>query len=235
MKKIKIFSALILLSLMIPSLSFVKAKEDSITSSTSKQEKETEGRKLGEKLSLIERPLLRASTTEKRLENRENNILRIKERLASTTASTSIKKIEKLNDQLEKQREQMNKHKERLLERETKVMEVLGKIASKIQTRIDILVIRGLDMTASKAKLALASAKIEELAVEGDNLATLIGTEITEVNKDQLFISIKATQNKIRTMAKETHGLLVDTIKEINKVLPQKNQKTGTSTATSTN
>jgi len=181
----------------------------------------------------IERPLLRASTTEKRLENRENNIERIRARIASTTASTSVKRLENMDKRFEKQRGQMAKVKERLLEKEMKVTESLGKIASKIQERITILAGKSLDMTAAKAKLAQASAKIEAITVEGDNLATLINTEITEANKDTLFVSVKASQDKIRTLAKETHALLVDTIKEINKVLPRNNK--ANTTATSTN
>ncbi len=190
--------------------------------------------KIDDKLPKIEKPLLRASTTEKRLENRENNIDRIRERLASTTASTSAKRINQLNDRLEKQREQMGKVKERLLERETKVMEVLGKIASKIQERINILAGKGLNMTTANAKLALASAKIEEMTVEGDKLTTLINTEITDTNKVQLFTDIKASQEKIRSLAKATHALLVDTIKEINKVLPGNGRATTTATSTAT-
>jgi hypothetical protein len=209
----KIISSLMLLSLVIPVLSLAK---------------------IDDKLPKIEKPLLRASTTEKRLENRENNIDRIRERLASTTASTSAKRINQLNDRLEKQREQMGKVKERLLERETKVMEVLGKIASKIQERINILAGKGLNMTTANAKLALASAKIEEMTVEGDKLTTLINTEITDTNKVQLFTDIKASQEKIRSLAKATHALLVDTIKEINKVLPGNGRATTTATSTAT-
>jgi hypothetical protein len=181
----------------------------------------------------IERPLLRASSTELRLEKRENNILRIKERLASTTASTSVKRIENLDKRFDKQVEQMGKVKDRLLNKEVKILDVLGKISSKIQERINILTGKGLDMTASKAKLAEATLKAEEMTIEADNLTTLINTEITEANKDSLFQSIKASQEKIRTLARATHALLVDTIKEITKVLPRNDK--ATSTATSTN
>jgi HPt (histidine-containing phosphotransfer) domain-containing protein len=161
----------------------------------------------------IERPLLKASTTEKRLENRENNIERIRERIASTTASTSVKRMENLDKRFEKQVEMMGKVKERLLEKEMKVTEVLGKIADKIQERIDILTGKGLDMTAANTKLSEAAVKLEAITVEGDNLATLIETEITDTNKETLFTSIKASQDKIKTLAKETHALLVEAVK----------------------
>jgi hypothetical protein len=178
----------------------------------------------------IEVSLLRASTTEKRLENRENNIERIRERIASTTLATTststVKRLEKLDKRFDKQVEQMGKVKERLLNKELKVTEVLGKIASKIQERINILAGKGLDMTAAKAKLALASSKLQDITAEQDALATLIKTEITDANKDTLFVSIKASQDKIRTLAKEMHALLVDTIKEITKVLPTKTATT---------
>jgi hypothetical protein len=124
----------------------------------------------------------------------------------------------------------MKQVKERLLEKELKVLEVLGEIASKIQERIAILAAKGLDMTVAKAKLAEASIKIEEITAEGQSLALLIETEITEANKDQLFSDIKTSQGKIRSLAQATHGLLVDTIKEITKVLPAKVIRTATTT-----
>lgn len=209
----KIFSILILSSLIIPSLSFAKLEDR------------------------VENRIERASTTERRLENRENNIERIRSRIASTslatTSTSTVKRLENLDKRLEKQQEQMAKVKERLLGKELKIADVLGKIASKIQERITILEGKGLNMTDAKTKLALASAKLEEMTVEQSNLATLIGTEITEANKDTLFVSIKASQDKIRTLAKENHALLVDTIKEITKVLPRNGR--ATTTATSTN
>lgn len=215
----------------------LEALKENRASTTLSREDRVENR--GEIMRIkIEHPLLRASTTERRLENRENNIERIRERLASTTASStasSTRRVENLNNRLEKQREQMERVKDRLLEMEVRITEALGKIATKIQERINILEGRGLNMTAAKAKLALASAKIEAITVEGDNLATLINTEITEANKDTLFVSVKASQDKIRTLAKETHTLLVDTIKEITKVLPRNGEnRRSTTTATST-
>jgi len=206
MKRIKIvISGVIVLTIMIPSLSFVVA-DDSVEVNTKNKRLEKEVR----------------------LENRGERIEWIKKELASTTASTSEKKIEKLNNKLEKQREKMGEARERLLDKELQVTDVLGKIADKIGDRINISENRGLDMTAAKTKLAEASVKIEEITIEGQTLADLIKTEITETNKDTLFASVKTSQNKIRTLAKATHALLVDTVKEITKVLPKKNSATST-------
>lgn len=224
---------MVLLLLITPILS-VKA-EDNTRASTTIKKGETKVLQLENRFPKIERPLLRASSTEKRLENRENNIERIKDRIASTTASTSEKRVEKLNDRLKKQEEQMGKVKERLLEKELKVVEVLGNIASKIQERINILTGKSLDMTAAKAKLAEATAKIELITVEGDAIATLIKAEITEASSTKLFADIKTSQDKIRILAKEAHALLVDTIKEINEVLPQRENKATSTTSTTTN
>ncbi len=241
MKKIKIFSFLILLSLIIPAVSFVNAEaQEKCVGSTDGRSKCGQGlltleNKLENRETRMENRIERASTTEMRLENRENNIERIRERIASTTNATSststIKKLDKLDDRLAKQQEQMGKVKERLLERELKITDTLGKIASKIQERITILEGKGLNMTAAKTKLAEASQKLEEATVEADNLATLINTEITDANKDTLFTQIKTSQDKIKTLARATHALLVDTIKEITKVLPRNNQATTTYTS----
>jgi hypothetical protein len=237
MKKIKILCSVMLLSLIIPSLSFARAEDVSGTSTKKGPglEMRVENRE-----QRIEGIMQRASTTERRLENRENNIERIRERIASTIASTtasSTKRLEKLDNRLQKQQEQMGKVRERLVEKELKVTDVLGKIASKIQARIDILVTKGLDMTAAKAKLALAATKIEEMTAEVTNLTTLIETEVTTENQATLFTSIRASQDKIKVLAKETHALLVDTVKEITKVLPKNGRATSTAstTATSTN
>jgi len=207
----KIFSILVLFSLILPVLSSAKI-----------------GDRLENQGVRMENRIDRASTTEKMLENRANNIERIQNRIASTTASTSAKRIERLNERLQKQEEMMTKVKERLLKKELKVTEILSKISGKIAERINILDERGLDMTASLTKLAEADAKIDELNAEADKLATLIETEITEENQAQLFQDIKSAQDDIRVLARTAHALLVDTIKEIAKVLPAK-------TATSTN
>ena len=205
-----------LLTLLVPVFSFAKA-----------QGWENKGER-------IENIMVRATTTVNRLENRQNTISRIRERLASTTASTSPKRIENLNNRLDKQMERMSEVKDRLLNREIKVAEVLGKIADKIAERIDILGERGLNVTAAKAKLAEAIAKIAEITAKADALSTLIETEITDENQTQLFTDIKAIQDDIRTLAKEAKALLIDTIKEITKILPAKLGKIATSTATTT-
>lgn len=158
-----------------------------------------------------------ASSTIKKLENRENNIERIRERLASTTASTSEKRMEKLNEQFQKQSEQMTKMRERLMDKESKVVSVIQKITDKITERIGILEAKVKDMTVTKANLALATAKLNELTTEANKMATLIETPITDINKDQIFIDIKTAQDKIKTLAKETKALLIDTVKEITK------------------
>ncbi len=148
----------------------------------------------------------------KRLENRENN-------------------IEKLNARLGKQQEQMTKAKERLINKELKVVSVLEKIAGKLAERISILgKTKGVALTAASAKLTAAGVKIDELTAAENALATLIQTEITDLNKDSLFVEIKTAQDKIRTIARETKTLLVETIKEINTALPAKPLKATTTT-----
>lgn len=229
MKKIKIFSGIILLSLLIPSLSFVSAQGGNGNKPLAQNlQNRIENR--------IENQIERASTTQSKLENRENNIERIRARIASTTLATtstsSVRRMEKLDNRLEKQQEQMEKAKERLLNKELKITEVLNKIAEKIQARINILETRGLNMTGAKSKLGEANAKLEEITTEEENLANLLKTEITEENQVKLFQDIRASQIKIRTLARTTHALLVDTIKEINKVLPKNGRATSTATTT---
>jgi hypothetical protein len=209
----KILGLVILMSLVIPFLSSAKMDD-----------------RLENREQRINQIINRASTTERRLENRENNIERIRERIASTTAS-STNRLEKLDDRLQKQEEQMGKVKDRLLNKELKITDVLGKIASKIQARITILEGKNLNMTAAKAKLALAAGKIEEMTVETATLTDLLETEINIENQTALLSSVKIAQEKIRGLAKEVHALLVDTVKEITKVLPA---KTATTTATTT-
>lgn len=227
MKKIKIFSLLILLSLIAPALSF--ANEDETGTELKNKKGPGIEMRVQEKEQRIENIMVRASTTEKRLENRENNIEKIRAKIASTTASSG-KRLEKLDDRLNKQLEQMDKVKDRLLNKEIKITDVLGKIAGKIEERINILANKGLNMTAAKAKLAEATIKIEDMTAESANLATLIGTEITETNQTQLFTAIKSAQEKIKSLAKNTHALLVDTVKEITKVLPKDKISTTTNT-----
>ena len=229
MKKINILYGIILLALVIPVLSFANNNSGPGTKQKGPGfEARTTNIAPG-----IDLRLGRASSTENRLENRENIMDRIRARLASTTASTSERRINNLNNRLQKQADQMEKVKERLLNKEAKVTEILGKIANKIQARISILTTKGLDMTAANAKLAEANAKITGITTAIEQLTTLVETEITEVNQAKLFQDIRATQDKIRTLAKEAKALLIDTVKEINKVLPRNGR--ATTTATSTN
>lgn len=214
--KIKIIIGTVLLSLIIPTLSFAKL-ENNLEKKEVRIEKKTE----------------RNDKIINGFEKRQDNIDRLKQRLASTTASTSEKKVGKLSEKIEKRKEQMSKIQERLINKELKVTEILNKIADKISERIIILEGKKLDMIPAKAKLAEADAKIEAITKEIDNLTALVKTEITDTTKDQLFTDIRTSQDKIKVLAKEAKALLVDTIKEITKVLP-KNGK-ATTTATSTN
>jgi hypothetical protein len=154
----------------------------------------------------------RSTTTEKRLENRQTNIERLEQRLASTTATTSEKKIEKITEQIKQQVEQMNKVKDRLLNIELKAINILGKIANKIQTRINILSDKGQDMTTAREKLNLASRKLEVMTLEADFLANTIRVPVNASTTESLPQRVAESQNKLRTLAKETHSLLVETV-----------------------
>ena len=128
----------------------------------------------------------------------------------------------------------MEKVKDKLLNQELKVIEVLGKIAGKIQSRIAILEGKGLNMTAAKAKLVEANAKISEATAEADVLSGLLTSTSTATTTSQTFTEIKTAQNNIKVLAKAAHALLVDTIKEITKVLPANGRATTTATSTAT-
>ncbi len=213
MKK-QIFIGVIVLSLIIPILSSAKADV---------AQTENKGIKIENREQKMENIMVRASTTQLQLENRENIMERIRARIASSTASTSGKKMEQYNVRLQKQYEQRERARERLLGKETKIIETIGKIADKIAERINILEAKGLDMAVASAKLIEADTKIAELTNEANDLSSLLETEITEENKETLFQEIRASQVIIRDLARATHALLVDTIKEITKVLPKNN------------
>ncbi len=164
--------------------------------------------------------LQRIDIAEKRLENREKNIEIIREKIASTTAFNSQRKLENASAKLQKGFEGVDDAADRLAKKELKVVDVLGMIAGKIQTRINIIKSSGLNMNLAEVKLAEAAGKIEEITVVADDLSELLAATITEENKDQLFTDIKTAQEKIRDLANETHTLLVDAVKEIAKVLP---------------
>jgi hypothetical protein len=208
MKKIKIISSTILLLLIIIPILSVQAEVK------------------GNKRATTTRPTMSATSTLLRLENRENNIERIRDRIASSTASTSEKKLNKLNDQINKQTEQREKMKERILNKELKVIDVLEKISSKIRERIIILQEQGLNTIASRAKLTEANNKIGELTNEANKISTMLVITITETNSEQISQSITDSQKIIKTLAKETYNLLRDTIKEMKKVLPKKTKST---------
>jgi hypothetical protein len=226
MKKIKILSsAILLLLIMIPILS-VQAEVKG--NKTSPSERPTMIR------ATTTRPTINATSTLPRLENRVNNIERIRDRIASSTASTSEKKLGKFNDQVKKQTEQMERMRERIINRELKVIDVLEKISNKIRERIIILQEQGLNMTPARTKLTEATNKIGEMTNEANKISAMLAITITETNSAQIFQAITDSQKIIKTLAKETHTLLRDTIKEITKVLPRRPTATTTATSTAT-
>ncbi len=166
---------------------------------------------------------------ENRVEMRNTNMEQVKARIASTTQRME-NRIASTSDRLAKQREQMNQVRERLLNREFQAITVLEQIANKIQIRIDILISRGLDMNDAQNKLNLAIDNIAKMTNKASDITTELETEITFENKAEIFAIIRASHEEIRMMAKETHALLIETVKEINKMLPLQNR-----TATSTN
>lgn len=220
MKKI-LSTSFILALLLLPAL-FVNAQVRTASST--------------ERTARIENRDTRIASTTIRVENRQARIasttLRMEE-MRARMASTTLRKENRMastSERVAKRIEKMNEVRERLANKEFKIISVLEQIAEKIQSRIDILTGKSLDMSAAEAKLALATENISEMTTKAEEIATDLETEITEENMQNLGQTIKSAQEIIRDMAKETHGLLKDTIKEITKVLPTQNM-----TASSTN
>jgi hypothetical protein len=229
MKKIKILSSVVLLSLLIIPLLSVNAQVRENKPLPTSKPTVTPGRPTSTLIKINNREE-RASTTINNSENRENNLERIRERISSSTASTSDKKLGRLSDQ---QRERVEKTRERILNREIRVIAALERITDKIQERINILQSKGYNMTTAKEKLAEAKGKIVEMTSEANKISSLINTANNIPTGDEIFEAIKTAQAKIKSLAKETHTILVNTIREIKKNTPQRTT-TATSTATTT-
>ncbi len=156
----------------------------------------------------------RASSTQFRLEDRQEIMNQMRNRIASTTQA----RMEKMDDRFEQQRVKMNQARERLMNRELRVVEVLQKISDKIATRINILVEKNLDLSLAEGNLTEANNMITELTVQAEKLTSLLETEITDENKTEITDNIRTEQTVLRNLAKEVHALLVDAIKEVAKI-----------------
>lgn len=202
MKKIQLVNLLVLCSIIIPSATSLLA----VNGLTIKVNNKTEN--------------------QIRIENQENNIERIRINIDNATATE--KKEERLNNRFENQQRLMVQAKERILNQEIKLIDVLEKIFNKINERINIIEDRGINMSLAKTKLNEANTKIEKTIAKADELSTLLNTEITDLNKEQIFIDIQNKRKEIKDLAREAHTLLVETVKTIA-------QNLGNKTATSTN
>lgn len=163
--------------------------------------------------------LEQASST--RAQIRQENILRLQTRLASTTAERPIDRVNQINERLAKHQENMQQVRLHILEREIKIVSVLEKIASKIDTRINILTERGLNLTEAKSKLNMANDKLAEVIVAADKLTDILDTDITAESDQDLLLKIREARKNIKELAKETHALLVNTVKEISQALAE--------------
>jgi len=233
MKKINTTIYLTLALLLFPSLSSIYAnnrpigvvKKFEVQSQTStgtqnKIENQIQSKinaGVGKTESVRERLNIRAEQVQLRLEEKESRLNQIRSRIASSSINRTGEKLDKT---LAKQEEKIIQARKRLANTEIQVIDVLSKIFGKINERISILENKGLDMTQAKLKLTETEEKIDEINTEAGTLADLVLTEITEENQAQILSEIKTKQDTIRTMARATHALLVDIIKEITKVLP---------------
>jgi hypothetical protein len=227
MKKILSISFVLTL-LLVPAL-FINAQTETVSPTIRNNRMENREVRMENREAKI------ASTTI-RMENRQARIasttLRMEEMRARMASSTLRKenRMASTSERVTRRVAKMNEVRERLSNKEFKVISVLEQIAEKIQSRINILTGKGLDMSAAEAKLALATENITKMTTKAAEITTDLETEITEENMQNLGQTIKSAQEIIRDMAKETHTLLVDTIKEITEVLP-----TQSKTASSTN
>lgn len=234
MKKI-LLTSVVLTLLLVPVL-FINAQGRRASSTEATARIENREARAASTTIRMENREARAASTTMRIENRQarmaSTTLRMEE-MRARMASTTLRKENRMastSERLVRRVEKMNEVRERLANKEFKVISVLEQIAGKIQSRIDTLKGKGLNMSEAEAKLALATENIAKMTTKAAEIATDLETEITEENMQNLGQTIRSAQEIIRDMAKETHGLLKDTIKEITKVLPTQNK-----TASSTN
>ncbi|MEI6528639.1 MAG: hypothetical protein WCO10_03150 [bacterium] len=186
-----------------------------------------------------------ASSTVKQLQNRENNIGKIENRIASTTASTTQRKVEQLQKMLEKQKQQMEAMKVRIANKEVKAIAVVENIAKRLAERMTILKNKGVVMTEADALFAEAANKIADAKVQADKIKSLLisSSTSTATSSDLVISQVKDLQAIIKVDLKNAQAKLVATIKAINAVRPkfEKPEKPvatstpATSTATTTN
>lgn len=179
---------------------------------------------------------------EDRFDDRDERIEEMRARLASSTATGSAMRLEKLDDRqnkLEERRDMMmerfeerqqkfNELKERLANREFKIIPALENIAERITKRIELLEGRGLDLTEAKSSLASAENKIAEVKAAAEDLKKLLednknASSTDETAEDSIRLEIREAHQKVIDLTKEAHELLRETIKKITEVLPNNN------------
>lgn len=211
----KILNVLVLLLIATPFLSFAK-----------------DGEGLERKLDRNATSTIRLEKVEDRIGKQEDQIKKIDNRLASTTATTTDKRREILENKKEKIGEKINKEEDRIVKikehlenREGKIVSALENVAKRIGDRIVLIESKGIILTDAKTSLAQANVKINEVKTAIENLKTSTATT-TE---------IVSGQENVKTLVKEAYALLQETIKNIQKSIPEKVKASSTSTVTTTN
>lgn len=152
----------------------------------------------------------REKVQEKRQDVRE----RLQEKRQDVSQETREKRKEERQKQLdERKRERIRNFFEKMGKRLEAAIERLEKMASKIESRIQKFEAEGKDMSASKAKLALARAEIQEakdawIAAQGQFESALNAADFKEAFKTVRETIVKGVRDKI----KEAHAALVDVI-----------------------
>lgn len=169
------------------------------------------------------------------IERKEIKLEKIEDRLSSTTASTSDKRIEQLEkrsenieNQIERKKELVEDMRERLEAREFRIVVLLENISKRIGERITLLEEKGVVLSDAKTSLSAANDKIQAVKDEVEKIKTLIETEMSTSTNSEIRDDIKETKDRIKVLAKEAHSLLVETVKNIAGALPKKGQATST-------
>jgi len=141
-------------------------------------------------------------------ETLQKNILEQVNKIKQERASTT----EYIKKQREEFRNKMNEKKEKVAQNFESVINNLKNITARIETRIEKIEAKGIDITSSKTLLEAANEKILQAEKELTTLDELLSKEISTTTRNTYISTIKSQSEKTKNAVKSAKEAVVATI-----------------------
>ena len=186
------------------------AEETRTASTTRNQIKDIRKEQLEKQKEMREETKNRIDTLRDEAKDRREN--------ASTSRATTTREERKENrvdERMQRQREIIKAHFTKMMRRLDAAVLRLEKLAARMDTRIDKLTAKGVDMTKAKEKMTIARGKIADAKQAIADARTAADALVNSEKPKELFGDIRKLIKKAEQTVKDAHRALVEALREI--------------------